>query len=58
MLVTATPVNNNLKDLTSQLLIGTKGEVDTVKMLNKGGTYDRGQTAYLGFKEIVDNLQK
>lgn len=55
LLLTATPINNNLSDLTNQILLGTGGDTEVMKMTV---TDDDKQTSQLTFHQAVENLQK
>jgi len=55
LLLTATPINNQLTDLTSQILLGTGGDADGLKLtiVDKNN-----QTEQRNFYQIVENLKK
>jgi ERCC4-related helicase len=55
LLLTATPINNNLTDLTTQILLGTGGDAEVMKMTV---TDDKKQTTQITFHQAVDNLRK
>jgi ERCC4-related helicase len=55
LLLTATPINNNLSDLTNQILLGTGGETEVMKMTV---AEDDKQTTQVTFHQAVENLQK
>jgi superfamily II DNA or RNA helicase len=55
LLLTATPVNNSLSDLTNQILLGTRGEQDTLPVYAKNST---GVLELKSFYETIDNLKK
>ena len=55
LLVTATPISNQLTDLRNQLLIGTAGNVDSfyINYIN-----DNGTSEYLDWKQYIDRIQR
>ena len=53
LLLTATPVNNQLSDLTNQIMLGSGGEIHKL-----GTFYDRGRQKYFTLKERLELLQK
>jgi ERCC4-related helicase len=55
LLLTATPINNNLTDLTTQILLGTGGDAEVMKMTV---TDDKKQTTQITFHQAVENLRK
>ena len=55
LLLTATPINNNLTDLTTQILLGTGGDAEVMKMTV---TDEKKQTTQITFHQAVDNLRK
>jgi ERCC4-related helicase len=55
LLLTATPINNNLGDLTNQILLGTGGNAEIMKVTV---TNKKGQTTQLTFHQAVENLKK
>lgn len=55
LLLTATPINNNLTDLTTQILLGTGGDAEVMKITV---TDDKKQTTQITFHQAVDNLRK
>ena len=55
LLVTATPINNQLTDLVNQLLIATKGNADILRFIDQGSS---GSTQNISFYKAVDNLRK
>ncbi|MBM3403205.1 MAG: hypothetical protein FJY21_13045, partial [Bacteroidetes bacterium] len=55
LLLTATPINNELSDLTNQILLGTGGDAEVLKMTV---TDDNFQTEQRSFYQVVTNLQK
>jgi superfamily II DNA or RNA helicase len=55
LLLTATPINNQLSDIVNQILIGTRGESNILKVT----TVDkRKQTVQIDFYQAIENLQK
>jgi len=55
LLLTATPINNQLTDLTNQILLGTGGDADGLKLT----VVDKNnQTEQRNFYQIVENLKK
>jgi ERCC4-related helicase/HKD family nuclease len=55
LLLTATPINNSLSDLTNQILLGSGGNAEIMKVTV---TENRKQTAQLTFYQAVENLKK
>jgi superfamily II DNA/RNA helicase len=55
LLVTATPINNSLTDLTNQILLGARGDQDIFTVTVK--SYD-GQIVNRSFYEAIDNIRK
>jgi ERCC4-related helicase len=55
LLLTATPINNNLGDLTNQILLGSGGNAEIMKVTV---TDKKGQTTQLTFHQAVENLKK
>jgi ERCC4-related helicase len=55
LLLTATPINNNLSDLTNQILLGTGGNAEVMKITV---SEKRKQTTYITFHQAVENLRK
>lgn len=53
LLLTATPINNQLSDLTHQITLGTGGDIKKL-----GKFYDRSKQRYFYFKERLDEIQK
>jgi superfamily II DNA or RNA helicase len=52
LLLTATPINNQLSDLTNQISLGTGGEISKLgRFQNDGGTYET-------LKDRLDKIQK
>ncbi|MFH1789891.1 MAG: SNF2-related protein, partial [bacterium] len=52
LLVTATPINNQLADLTNQIMLGSGGEI-----FRLGRFYDRSKQKYFTLKERLELLQ-
>jgi ERCC4-related helicase len=52
LLLTATPINNQLADLTNQIMLGSGGEI-----FKLGRFYDRGRQKYFTLKERLELLQ-
>ncbi|MBN1199676.1 MAG: DEAD/DEAH box helicase family protein [Bacteroidales bacterium] len=52
LLVTATPINNQLSDLTNQIMLGSGGEIHQL-----GRFYDRVRQKYVTLQERLDLLQ-
>jgi ERCC4-related helicase len=55
LLLTATPINNNLSDLSNQILLGTGGNAEVMKITV---TENRKQTTQITFHQAVENLKK
>jgi|AntAceMinimDraft_6_1070360.scaffolds.fasta_scaffold03339_3 ERCC4-related helicase len=55
LLLTATPINNNLKDLTNQILLGTGGNAEVMKITV---SQKNKQTTQITFHQAVENLNK
>ena len=55
LLLTATPINNSLTDLTNQILLGTGGNAELMKITVTG---KGGQTTQITFHQAVENLKK
>lgn len=55
LLLTATPINNQLSDLTNQILLGTGGEADGLRLTVSD---ENNQTEQRNFYQIVENLRK
>ena len=55
LLLTATPINNNLTDLTNQILLGTGGNAEVMKITV---AEKRKQTTQITFHQAVENLKK
>lgn len=56
LLLTATPINNQIKDIVDQILLGTRGEGNILKVtaIDKRAR----QTVQIDFYQAIDNLQK
>lgn len=56
LLLTATPINNQLNDITNQILLGTRGETSIFKVtaIDK----KQKQTVQLDFNQAIENLKK
>lgn len=52
LLLTATPINNQLADLTNQIMLGSGGDI-----FKLGRFYDRGRGNYFTLKERLELLQ-
>ena len=52
LMVTATPINNQLADLTNQIMLGSGGDI-----FKLGRFYDRGRQKYFTLKERLELLQ-
>lgn len=55
LLVTATPINNSLMDITSQILLGAAGNSEIMKVTTIN---ENGQTIQITFYQAVENLMK
>lgn len=55
LLLTATPINNNLTDLSNQILLGTGGNAELMKITV---AERRKQTTQITFHQAVENLKK
>jgi len=53
LLLTATPINNQLSDLTNQIMLGAGGEMQQL-----GRFFDRNSQQYYTLKERIELLQK
>jgi superfamily II DNA or RNA helicase len=53
LMLTATPINNQLSDLTNQITLGTGGDIKKL-----GKFYDRSKQRYFYFKDRLDEIQK
>lgn len=56
LLLTATPINNQLNDITNQILLGTRGEAKTFKVT--AVDKKQKQTVQLDFNQAIENLKK
>ncbi len=56
LLVTATPINNQLNDITNQILLGTRGESNILKVTVNDR--DSNQTVPIDFHQAIENLKK
>ncbi len=56
LLLTATPINNELKDLTNQILLGTRGRGDIIQITIRDSK--SGQTSQVDFVQAIENLQR
>lgn len=52
LMLTATPINNQLADLTNQIMLGSGGDI-----FKLGRFYDRGRQKYFTLKERLELLQ-
>ena len=55
LLVTATPINNSLMDITTQILLGAAGNSEIMKVTTID---ENGQTIQITFHQAVENLMK
>jgi ERCC4-related helicase len=55
LLLTATPINNQLSDLTNQILLGTGGNAEVLKVTIAD---EQKQTVQISFYQAVENLKK
>lgn len=55
LLLTATPINNQLSDITNQILLGTGGNAEVLKVTI---TNEQKQTVQISFYQAVENLKK
>jgi ERCC4-related helicase len=55
LLLTATPINNNLSDLTNQILLGTGGDAEVMKITVAD---KKKQTTQMTFHQVAENLKK
>ena len=55
LLLTATPINNQLSDITNQILLGTGGDADIFKITIAD---EQKQTVQISFYKAVENLKK
>ena len=56
LLLTATPINNQLNDITNQILLGTRGEAEIFKVT--AVDKKQKQTVQLDFNQAIENLKK
>lgn len=55
LLLTATPINNNLSDLSNQILLATGGNAEVMKITVAD---EKKQTTQITFHQAVENLKK
>lgn len=55
LLLTATPINNQLSDITNQILLGTGGNAEVLKVTIAD---EQKQTVQISFYQAVENLKK
>lgn len=55
LLLTATPINNQLSDITNQILLGTGGDAEILKVTVAD---ENKQTVQISFYQAVENLKK
>ncbi len=55
LLLTATPINNQLSDITNQILLGTGGNAEVLKVTIAD---EQKQTVQVSFYQAVENLKK
>ena len=55
LLLTATPINNQLSDITNQILLGTGGNAEVLKVTVAD---EQKQTVQISFYQAVENLKK
>jgi ERCC4-related helicase len=55
LLLTATPINNQLSDITNQILLGTGGDAEVLKVTISD---EKKQTMQISFYQAVENLKK
>lgn len=55
LLLTATPINNQLSDITNQILLGTGGDAEVLKVTIAD---EQKQTMQISFYQAVENLKK
>jgi len=55
LLLTATPINNQLSDITNQILLGTGGDAEVFKVTIAD---EQKQTVQISFYQAVENLKK
>lgn len=56
LLLTATPINNQLSDIVNQILIGTRGESDILKVTSVDSNLKH--TVQIDFYQAIENLKK
>jgi SNF2 family DNA or RNA helicase len=56
LLLTATPINNQLSDIVNQILLGTRGMADVLKVTSVDKRLK--QTVQLDFYQAIENLKK
>jgi superfamily II DNA or RNA helicase len=56
LLLTATPINNQLSDIVNQILLGTRGMADALKVTSVDKRLK--QTVQMTFHQAIENLQK
>ena len=56
LLLTATPINNQLSDIVNQILIGTRGESDILKVASIDSKLKH--TVQIDFYQAIENLKK
>lgn len=56
LLLTATPINNQLGDIVNQILLGTRGVADVLKVTSVDKKLK--QTVQMSFYQAIENLQK
>ena len=56
LLLTATPINNQLSDIVNQILLGTRGMADILKVTSVDKKLK--QTVQLDFYQVIENLKK
>lgn len=56
LLLTATPINNQLSDIVNQILLGTRGMADVLKVTSVDKKLK--QTVQLDFHQAIENLKK
>lgn len=55
LMLTATPINNQLSDITNQILLGTGGDSEVLKLTIAD---EKKQTVQISFYQAVENLKK
>lgn len=56
LLLTATPINNQLSDIVNQILLGTRGDASVLKVTSVDKKLK--QTAQIDFYQAIENLKK